>query len=92
MAHAEAPLVVRNWVSNAPAWVDVQIAPRGSFADASLRRLDAGEGAAISLALEIAADLLLMDDREAVTAARAKGFRVAGTLAVLSMAAGRRKF
>jgi predicted nucleic acid-binding protein len=61
----------------------------GTFDDVSLKRLDAGEEAAIILAIELRADLLLMDDREGVLAARRKGFRVAGTLAVLSMAARR---
>jgi hypothetical protein len=41
------------------------------------------------LPFELHADLLLMDDREGVIAARRRGFRVAGTLPVLSMAARR---
>jgi len=40
--------------------------------DPSLRRLDAGEGAAIILAVELHADLLLMGDRDGVIAARLK--------------------
>ncbi len=86
MARPKAPLMVRSWIANTPLWVEVRSAAV-HFSDASLRRLDAGEGAAISLALEIEADLLLMDDRGGVMAARAKGFRVAGTPAVLSMGA-----
>jgi len=39
------------------------------------------------LAIELHADLLLMDDSAGLSAARRKGFRVAGTLGVLSMAA-----
>jgi predicted nucleic acid-binding protein len=58
-------------------------------ADPSLRALDPGERAAIILAEEIHADLLLIDDREGVAAAREKGFRVAGTLTVLAMAGER---
>jgi predicted nucleic acid-binding protein len=41
--------------------------------DASLENLDAGEEDAIALALEIHADLILMDDREGVLAARRNG-------------------
>jgi predicted nucleic acid-binding protein len=51
--------------------------------------LDAGEEAAILLALELHADLLLMDDEEGVMAARAKGLEVTGTLGLLSRAAHR---
>lgn len=50
-------------------------------------KLDPGEKHAIALALELHADLLLMDDRDGVEIARRKGFRVAGTLIVLAMAA-----
>ena len=57
--------------------------------DPSLKRLDAGEGAAIALAVELGADLLLMDDEEGVAAARGKGLEVTGTLGILSRAAER---
>ena len=57
--------------------------------DASLETLDEGEEAAILLALELHADLLLMDDEEGVMAARRKGLEVTGTLGVLSRAAQR---
>jgi predicted nucleic acid-binding protein len=89
MARSKAPLPVRNWIANPPAWVEIRQVADSHFEDASLRRLDAGEGAAIVLALEVHADLLLMDDRDGVKAAQRKGFRVAGTLGVLSMAARR---
>ncbi|MGA8026677.1 MAG: hypothetical protein WB992_05985 [Bryobacteraceae bacterium] len=88
LANPNAPLPVRNWIANRPFWVDVR-ETADFIEDASLKRLDAGEGAAILLAVELHADLLLMDDREGVIAARHKGFRVAGTLAVLTMAAHR---
>ncbi len=51
--------------------------------------LDAGEEAAIVLAVELHADLLLMDDEEGVSAARRKGLEVIGTLGVLSRAGQR---
>ena len=87
LKHPKAPLVVRNWVAAPPPWVDVR--PSSPFHDASLEALDAGEGAAIALAIELHADLLLMDDEEGVIAARRKGLEVAGTLGVLSRAAQR---
>ena len=42
---------------------------------------------AIALAIELHADVLLMDDREGVLAARSKGLTVTGTLGVLGLAA-----
>jgi len=55
----------------------------------SLSVLGPGEEAAITLALELRADLVLMDDAAGVTAARAKGLAVTGTLGVLSRAGQR---
>ncbi len=45
--------------------------------------------AAITLAMEFHAELLLMEDRRGVKTARSKGFRVTGTLAIFSVAARR---
>jgi hypothetical protein len=52
-------------------------------------RLDEGERAAILLATQIGADLLLIDDRDGVNVARSKGFAVTGTLGILDLAATR---
>lgn len=53
----------------------------------SLWHLDAGERAAIALAHELGAGLLLLDDRAGAFAARGRGFRVTGTVGVLIDAA-----
>ena len=52
-------------------------------------KLDDGERAAIALAIELRASLLLMDDRAAVEEARLRGLQVTGTLGVLLLAASR---
>ena len=86
LTHPKAPNVVRSWIAKPPAWIEIcQTAT--STNDASLKRLDAGESAAIILAMEIHADLLLMDDREGVITAQRKGLKVVGTLGLLSLAA-----
>ena len=82
----DAPPPVRLWIAAPPSWVEVR-PTTNSRRDDSLRNLDAGEGDAIVLAVELQADLLLMDDREGVLAARRKGFAVTGTLGVLGLAA-----
>jgi hypothetical protein len=65
------------------------VRPASGDRDAALDKLDAGEASAILLAIQLHADLLLMDDAEGAAAARAKGFEVVGTLGVLSQAAKR---
>ena len=50
-------------------------------------RLDVGEREAI--ALELRAELLLIDERDGAAAARERGLAVTGTLAVLDLAAAR---
>src|SRR6266403_5431541 len=52
-----------------------------------ISQLDAGEREAISLASELQATLLLMDERDGVTIARHRGLKVIGTLAALDLAA-----
>jgi len=55
--------------------------------DSALANLEAGEREAISLASELQAILLLMDERDGVTIARHRGLKVVGTLAALDLAA-----
>ena len=87
LKHRKAPPAVQQWIASPPSWAEVR--QSASVHDASMEALDAGEEDAIALAVEIHADLILMDDREGVLIARSKGFRVTGTLGILSMAAGR---
>jgi predicted nucleic acid-binding protein len=83
-----APPLVRDWIADPPLWLEVR-ATMDFHRDPSLQNLDAGEEDAITLAVELQADLVLMDDREGVLAARRKGLTVAGTLGVLGLAAQR---
>ena len=82
------PLSVRAWMSAPPSWLSVVPGPFPE-ADAALAALDDGERAAIALAVRLRADLVLMDDRAGVAAARAQGFTVTGTLGLLDRAARR---
>ena len=89
LASSKAPTFVRAWVANLPTWVEVCESPFSHAEDASLQGIDAGEKAAIQLAVSLNADLLLMDDRKGVNAAQRKGLRVTGTLGILDLAAQR---
>jgi len=88
LLHVAAPDAVRRWAANPPAWL--VIAPAPTPDDPRLARLGAGEAAAITLARSLQADLVLMDDRTGVAAARARGLDVIGTVGVLDRAATRR--
>jgi predicted nucleic acid-binding protein len=89
LTRPEAPEAVRIWMQAQPAWLEVQTHPDSPFDDSSLEGLDEGERAALALAASLAADLILMDDREGVRVARNRGFRVIGTLRVLDLGARR---
>lgn len=81
------PAPVRAWIAAPPSWLSVQLA--SAEVDPTLAALDLGERAAIALAAGMGAEVILMDDRAGVVAARARGFRVIGTLGVLQRGARR---
>lgn len=76
---------VRAWAAAPPGWVEVV---RAIELDVTLpKQLGAGEREAISLALAIRADVVLMDDHSGRLSAEARGLFVSGTLSVLLQAA-----
>jgi predicted nucleic acid-binding protein len=87
------PETVRAWMHTAPPWVEVipvNQPPLGESGEQLVSSaLDSGERAAIMLALEIKADLLVMDERAGVEEARRLGIAVTGTLGVLTRGAER---
>ncbi|MEO7029937.1 MAG: hypothetical protein ABI147_11105 [Acidobacteriaceae bacterium] len=83
-----APRAVSAWATDLPHWVDVVSAMRIDFTLSEL--LGAGEREAISLAIEISANLVLMDDQPGRIAAEERGLIVSGTLFVLLQASRRR--
>lgn len=74
-----APAAVREWISNPPTWVEI----RAVEVPAGLDDLHPGERAAIRLAQEARAELLLLDEKRGRQAARQLGLPVLGTLGVL---------
>jgi uncharacterized protein len=91
MDDASTPEVVRQWAAAPPAWLHVQ--EPGHIED--IPRLGhgkrgAGEKATIALARELHADIVLMDDKQAIQEARKRGLRPVRMLTVLDAAAERR--
>jgi len=87
LCHPAAPALVREWVARLPGWVEVM--PVEPLDDAAFSPLGAGEREAITLALSMRANLILIDERKGTHVALNKGFEVAGTLGVLALAARR---
>ncbi len=80
--HERTPEAVRQWTAALPAWAVVRAA---DVVDNSLK-LGRGEREAISLAEQLQADALLLDDWKAWKVAEARGIVVTGTLSVLEVA------
>lgn len=81
--HPMSPRPIRDWVTRIPEWVEI-VNPGSPLV---LPQLDPGETEAISLATELEAGVLLMDERAGRQEARRRGLKVAGTLAILDEAA-----
>ncbi len=84
--HPAAPEPLREWAREPPAWLrSITTDPL----DPRTLDLDPGEAAAITLALDLKANLLLIDERKGRAKVAALGLNRIGTLAVLAQA-GRR--
>jgi len=86
LSHPRTPEIVRVWLAARPAWLEIKAPQR---IDPTLGFDDPGETEAISLALEIRADLLLADDKKARRVARERGLATTGAVGVLELAAVR---
>ena len=85
LSNSLAPPAVQRWIADFPAWLEIAQTPAVPL----LTGIHKGEAAAIALATAMHADLLLMDDRRGLRAAKQQGLRVTGTLGILDLAAQR---
>jgi predicted nucleic acid-binding protein len=87
LQHAKTPQPVREWIADPPDWLEVRSV--GATPDPSLSGLDNGEAEAISLAEEISADRIVMDETFGRRIAESHGLQVIGTLGILREASQR---
>lgn len=73
-------------IPNLPSWIEVRACSQPMPFSVTVARLDAGESEGLSLALEIAASLVLMDEKLGRRHARSLGFDVLGTFGLLTLA------
>lgn len=85
--HPKAPDALRVLITAQPEWLVIRDPQHVSAELAS--HLDAGEAAAMALAQELGADLILMDEKKGRLHAKANGLIVAGTLNIWALAAKR---
>ena len=91
MADSQTPEPVRRWAASPPRWLEVlepqQVEDIPSLGKPGVR--GDGDRAVISLARELAADVLIMDDRKARREAKKRGIPSVWMLDVLDEAAER---
>lgn len=80
-----APIELQQWINHPPEWLIIQRVTR--TADVTLSNLNPGEQAAITLAQECLADLVIIDERAGRRAATNLGISIIGTLGILDDAA-----
>lgn len=83
LQQSNRPKAVNDFMASRPAW----LVDRAPAAIEPIPALHAGEIAAISLAQELKADLLLIDDVRGRKAAADRGIPFTGTIGVLELAA-----
>ena len=86
LSHCRTPIAVRGFIASPPSWLQIRV-PQNIE---RIPILDPGEEAAISLAREMKADLLLIDDIDGRKAAAKRHLTVIGTIGILERAAQRR--
>jgi len=88
LQHEKTPQEVKAWIDARPEWLEVRPASQSLFLPQ--KKLGDGEHEAITLAIELKADAVLMDDRDGTKEARRHHITVFGTLVLLDKAAERK--
>jgi len=85
LQHAKTPQPVKDWITSAPSWFEVKQADASLFTPS--KKIGNGEREAIALAIELRADAVLIDDRDATQEVRKQSLVAIGTVNILERAA-----
>jgi predicted nucleic acid-binding protein len=85
LSASEAPSVVKTWIAHPPSWLQIQLIETPQSTE--LSTLDLGEREAISLAEQLSADLVVLDDKAARLIAGERRLRIIGLLGIVKEAA-----
>jgi len=83
----KTPQQVKNWMQSRPAWLKVRKADVSLFIPT--KKIGDGEREALALAVELKADVVLMDDKDAAAEAQRHSILTIPTFAILEQAAAR---
>jgi predicted nucleic acid-binding protein len=87
LQHPKSPPKIKSWIQSPPNWLEIRPADVSLFV--AVIPLDRGETEAISLAIELNADAILMDERAGRSEAARVGLLVFPTLTILETAGSR---
>lgn len=82
LLNPHTPLSVKQWMAQRPVWLEIRDL-HARPAPELTQHLDPGEAEAIQLALELRAEVLIVDERRGRQMASARGLTVIGTLGML---------
>lgn len=88
LQQSATPPDVSNQLAPPPSWLKI-VSPQNVDTDPVFLVLDEGERSALSLGVQLRADLILIDERRGAAIARQKGLQITGTLGILVRAARR---
>lgn len=87
LQHLKTPPKIKAWIQSPPDWLEIRSADPSLFLPSI--PLDHGETEAISLAIELNADAILMDERAGRSEAARVGLLIFPTLIILETAGSR---